>query len=167
MSRPQWPDSLNSPSEIPGTIQQVVSDRLISQPGKAIRIQCLFESLQYDLQVVSIELEGRDDPQVIFETLNARGEPLLPSDLLRNYLFWRASREKADLTALYRTYWASFDTEFWKAEEKQGRLRRPRVDLFFANLLQAKTTGEVNMGRLYLRIQGMVGEGRQVSEYSA
>ena len=28
-------------------------------------------------------------------------------------------------------------------------MKRPRVDLFFANLLQAKTAAEVNMGRLY------------------
>ena len=70
---------------------------------------------------MSIELEGRDDPQVIFETLNARGEPLLPSDLLRNYLFWRASREKhTDLTALYRTHWASFDTDFWKSKRNRA-----------------------------------------------
>ena len=109
----------------------------------------LYETLQYDLQVVSIELEGRDDPQVIFETLNARGEPLLPSDLLRNYLFWRANRQKAQLDELYKKHWASFDSEFWKQEEKQGRLKRPRVDLFFANLLQMKTAAEVNMGRLF------------------
>jgi hypothetical protein len=34
--------------------------------------------------VVEIDLEAGDDAQVIFETLNARGEPLLPADLLRN-----------------------------------------------------------------------------------
>jgi uncharacterized protein with ParB-like and HNH nuclease domain len=28
-----------------------------------------------------------NDAQVIFETLNARGEPLLPADLLRNFIF--------------------------------------------------------------------------------
>ena len=50
------------------------SERLAAQPDLASRIRALYETLQYDLQVVSIELEGRDDPQVIFETLNARGE---------------------------------------------------------------------------------------------
>jgi uncharacterized protein with ParB-like and HNH nuclease domain len=125
------------------------SDRLGNQPDVAHRVRMLYETLQRDLQLVSIELEGRDDPQIIFETLNARGEPLLPSDLLRNYLFWRANRQKAPIDQLYQTHWASFDTDFWKQEEKQGRLKRPRVDLFFANLLQLKTAGEVNMGRLF------------------
>ena len=126
-----------------------MSERLAAQPDLATRIRLLYETLRYDLLLVSIELEGRDDPQVIFETLNARGEPLLPSDLLRNYLFWRANHQKADVDALYSSYWQPFDTEFWKKEEKQGRLKRPRVDLYFANLLQLKTTAEVNIGRLF------------------
>jgi hypothetical protein len=62
---------------------------------------------------------------------------------------WRANRQKAPIDQLYKTHWASFDTDFWKQEEKQGRLKRPRLDLFFANLLQLKTAGEVNMGRLF------------------
>ena len=129
--------------------KESVSDRLQSQPGAYERIKALFEVFQYDLQIVTIELEGHDDPQVIFETLNARGEPLLPSDLLRNYLFWRASRAKEDVEDLYETYWKRFDSDFWKKNERQGRLIRPRVDIFFFNLLQLKTADQVNVARLY------------------
>jgi uncharacterized protein with ParB-like and HNH nuclease domain len=39
-------------------------------------VEFLYQALRDDLEVVSIELEGDDDPQVIFETLNARGQPL-------------------------------------------------------------------------------------------
>ena len=39
------------------------------------RIAALHQALKSDLQVVSIELEDKDDAQVIFETLNARGQP--------------------------------------------------------------------------------------------
>ena len=114
------------------------------------RIKLLFETLQNDLELVSIELSGKDDPQVIFETLNARGEPLLPSDLLRNYLFWKASRERAvSIDDLYNEYWKELDSPFWKVEEKQGRLKRPRIDLFLQNFLQAKRATEVNVGRLF------------------
>jgi hypothetical protein len=42
-----------------------------------------------------IDLDREDDAQVIFETLNARGEPLLPADLLRNFIFLRAARAGA------------------------------------------------------------------------
>src|SRR5439155_23029843 len=113
--------------------REIASERLAAQPDAQARIATLFEIFKKDLKIVSIELAGQDDPQVIFETLNARGEPLLPSDLLRNYLFWRASKEVdgAEVQALYDTYWNHFDNEFWKKDERQGRLTRPRADLLF------------------------------------
>jgi hypothetical protein len=49
----------------------------------ASRLEESFQALKNALQVVVIDLETGDDAQVIFETLNARGEPLLPADLLR------------------------------------------------------------------------------------
>jgi Protein of unknown function DUF262 len=56
------------------------------------RLEECFQALKNSLQVVTIDLQPSDDPQVIFETLNARGEPLLPANLLRNYIFLRAAR---------------------------------------------------------------------------
>ncbi len=134
--------------------KEYLSDRLQTQPATYERLKALFEVFQHDLQIVTIELEGQDDPQVIFETLNARGEPLLPSDLLRNYLFWRASRAKEDVENLYETYWERFDSDFWKKKERQGRLTRPRVDILFFNLLQVKTADQVNVARLYHEYKG-------------
>jgi uncharacterized protein with ParB-like and HNH nuclease domain len=123
------------------------------------RIQALFNALQNSLQLVSIELESKDDPQIIFETLNARGEPLLSSDLLRNYVFLRAKRDNLSADDLYNTYWEPFDVDpaedgdparrFWKIEERQGRLVRPRLDLFIQHFLSLKTGREVNVGRLF------------------
>ncbi len=118
------------------------------------RIEALFHALKHDLALVSIELEGGDDPQVIFETLNGFNEPLLPTDLLRNFVFQRAYREKreeGDKTPddLYNEYWLPFDHHFWKREEKQGRLKRPRVDLFFQHFLAMKQATDINVGRLY------------------
>jgi hypothetical protein len=129
--------------------KSVVSEYLHVQPSVDERVAAIFATFNEHLQVVDIELEGQDDPQVIFETLNARGEPLLPSDLLRNYFFWRVNRENAKAEEVYHAYWEHFDTGFWKKEERQGRLTRPRVDLFFYNFLQMKTGDEVNVGRLY------------------
>ncbi len=47
------------------------------------RFETLFEAMKAGLAVVSIELEGGDDPQTIFETLNSRGVDLTPGDLMR------------------------------------------------------------------------------------
>lgn len=118
------------------------------------RIEALFHALKHDLALVSIELEGEDDPQVIFETLNGFNEPLLPTDLLRNFVFQRSYREKrgeGEKTPddLYNEYWLPFDQHFWKREEKQGRLKRPRADLFFQHFLAMKQATDVNVARLY------------------
>lgn len=113
------------------------------------RIAALNQALNNDLQVVSIELESKDDPQVIFETLNARGEPLLPSDLLRNYIFRRAEINKENQDFLYNRYWRIFEEDFWRFEEKQGRLKRARIDLFMQHFLSLKKAADVNVGHLF------------------
>jgi hypothetical protein len=121
------------------------------QPGLEVREKVirLFEALRNSLQVVTIEIDDRDDPQVIFETLNARGQPLLPSDLLRNYIFLRAAQKNESQEELYNTYWLAFDEPFWRAEEKQGRLNRPRADIFLQHYLSLKRREEISIGHLY------------------
>jgi hypothetical protein len=113
------------------------------------RIARIHDALRTCLQIVTIELEGNDDPQVIFETLNARGQPLLPSDLLRNFVFLRASQGKEPADDLYTTYWLPFDEPFWKEEERQGRLRRPRSDIFLQHYLTMQRKDDLNIGHLY------------------
>ena len=102
------------------------------------RLDECFQTLRNALMVAVIDLQRDDDPQVIFETLNARGEPLLPADLLKNYIFFRANREKIDVDAAYKKYWSRFDDEFWRQEVKQGRLTRPRSDLFMQHFLSSR-----------------------------
>jgi uncharacterized protein with ParB-like and HNH nuclease domain len=97
----------------------------------------------------SYELESDDDPQVIFETLNARGDPLLPSDLLRNFIFLRASQQDESPEELYEEFWVPFDDEFWRAQEKQGRMVRPRSDIFLQHYLTLQRKQESLISRLY------------------
>lgn len=56
------------------------------------------------LEVVSISLsQGTDDPQVIFESMNATGKDLTNADLVRNFVLM--SYPMAEQQDLYRTYW--------------------------------------------------------------
>jgi hypothetical protein len=102
------------------------------------------------LRVVSIDLDKDDDAQVIFETLNARGEPLLPADLLRNYIFLRAGRNNEDQEQLYAKYWSPFDEQFWRDEVRQGRLIRPRSDLFMQHFLSSRRGEDVPIKHLFV-----------------
>ncbi len=124
------------------------------------RGDALFETFRRYLQVVNIELEPGDDPQVIFESLNGRGVALLPSDLVRNLVFMRAaSSTPVDADTLYSKYWRQYDEArfgssidagpWWKEEERQGRLKRPRLDLFLFYYVQYRTEQEVHIGHLF------------------
>jgi hypothetical protein len=124
------------------------------------RSDALFETFRRYLQVVNIELEPGDDPQVIFESLNGRGVALLPSDLVRNLVFMRAaSSAPVDADTLYGNYWKQYDEArfgssidagpWWKEEERQGRLKRPRLDLFLFYYVQYRTEQEVHIGHLF------------------
>lgn len=114
------------------------------------RLEECFQALKNALQIVAIDLEQDDDAQVIFETLNARGEPLLPADLLRNYIFLRAARLGENQEELYKTYWCSFDEPFWRTEVKQGRLNRPRSDLFMQHFLASRQGTDIPIKHLFV-----------------
>jgi len=112
------------------------------------RVDEAFRAMKSALQVVAIDLDQEDDPQVIFETLNARGEPLLPADLLRNYIFLRAGRAGESQEVLYEKYWSGFDDEFWRTIVTQGRLSRPRSDLFMQHFLASRQAVDVPIKHL-------------------
>ena len=146
-------------------------DEYVSRAGPAQaaidrQIFGLLQSLRAGLQIVVIELEDRDDPQIIFETLNARGQPLLPSDLIRNTIFHQASLDAVHsgneqyADELYMRYWHAFDNDralesidgedrYWHIEERQGRLNRPRIDLFIFHFLVMQTGRELAIGQIF------------------
>ena len=131
---------LGTPAEPPLASTTPLEQRLLA---------CL-QALRNSLQVVEIDLDRNDDAQVIFETLNARGEPLLPADLLRNDVFLRAARGGEPQEQLYAAHWARFDDPFWRVEVKQGRLLRPRSDLFLQHFLASRTCTDIPVKHLFV-----------------
>ena len=133
------------------------------------RLSALIRAVTRYLEIVTIELEDGDDPQVIFETLNARGERLLPSDLLRNFVFLEATRRREDVPKLYATYWSAYDAGsshdgFWKQQQVQGRLKQPRLDLFIFHYLTAQTKREIPIKHLYQEFRDWWLKNRSVVE---
>lgn len=133
---------------------------LCAEVELAARIDEAFQALKSALQVVAIDLDGEDDAQVIFETLNARGAPLLPADLLRNYIFLRAARKNEPQEALYEKYWSAFDDEFWRAEVRQGRLLRPRSDLFMQHFLASRQCMDIPIKHLFVEYRHWIERGK-------
>jgi hypothetical protein len=120
-----------------------------SDKAREIKLDALWKALVEEFKVVEITLEEGDDAQVIFETLNERGEPLLAADLVRNNIFHRADAngEKAD--QLFATHWKPFEDGFWTVEEKQGRYKKARIEFFLANFIAGNIAGEVNLSKLF------------------
>ena len=102
----------------------------------AVRAERLRITISHLLKVVSITLEADDNAQVIFETLNARGTPLLSLDLVKNAVFHLAARQNRDTDALYEQVWRPrLDDDYWRRLRRQGRLNRPIGELFLMHWL--------------------------------
>lgn len=134
-------------------------DRIETHVGLAAefdehRLELLFEALKEGLAIVSIELEGGDDPQTIFETLNSRGVDLTPGDLLRNYIFQRAKglgQSDASLVVdkLYEKHWLPLDRAFWSQVESRGRQSRARLDWMLTDHLSMHVGDLVSVENLF------------------
>ncbi len=120
------------------------------------RANILASVILRDLSVVCIALGADDDAQVIFETLNGHGAELHATDLIRNFIFMRASLDADDL---YATLWTQFEESFWAEDQTRGRLKRPRMEWFVQTALQAETGDEVDIGRLYAAYRHFAGAG--------
>jgi hypothetical protein len=115
------------------------------------RLDILFSAFRQDLVLVVVDLGDGDDPQLIFETLNALGTPLAPADLVKNFLFHSAEREGSSIAELYEETWQSFDdnVQYWRAEVRQGRLKWFRIDTFLAHYLTLLRQDVVSMTHLF------------------
>lgn len=119
----------------------------------------LVKAVRDFLRLVVIDLENEDNAQVIFETLNARTTPLLAIDLVKNLVFRYAERSGAsdtELDALYTNSWRRFDTEDWRRELRQGRLNRPRAEIFLMHWLTMRRTEETPAHWLYPAFQRLL-----------
>lgn len=106
-------------------------DEAPDENDRKYRAESLTTVLLGMLTVVVIELEKDENAQLIFETLNARNTPLLASDLVKNVLFQRIEEGSPGTSeALYEKNWRFLDAENWRKTVRQGRLVRPRLDLF-------------------------------------
>ena len=138
-------------------IEPETSDPLLLESADAdqalrpeIKLDAIWQALIEEFKVVEIVLEDGDDAQVIFETLNERGEPLLAADLVRNHIFHRAEEEdRKKAEKLFRKYWGPFEDGFWAVAEKQGRYKKQRIEFFLANYIAAQIASDVTITKLF------------------
>jgi len=115
----------------------------------AERLQALTMTLAQHLKLVVIDLEPGDNAQAIFEALNDRGSPLLAADLVKNAVFQAAEKQGLDVDMLNKQYWAPLDDAYWREELRQGRLNRPRIDVFLNYWLTMRRAHVVPSDRIF------------------
>jgi hypothetical protein len=138
------------------------SESSFDQEERSLRAHALETALFGLLQFVVIDLTTADDAFVIFETLNARGTPLLASDLVKNYVLQTAALAGVSSDDVYETEWKVLDDPWWRKEVGQGRLTRPRVDVFLNYWLVMRTAEEVPPTTVFPSFKRYVENGQKV-----
>ena len=131
--------------------------------GAKERAGAFVQAVNHDLVFVAIDLTDEDDDgQLIFETLNALGTPLLPSDLVKNLLFREAIAQKLNTEKLYADHWRQFeeDAHYWRHKVKVGRRERPRVDVFLQHYLTLNLNKEPNLAHQFREYREALREGK-------
>jgi len=82
--------------------------------NEAIDPAKLLIAVEQALQVVMINLGDNDDPYLIFESLNFKGEPLSQADLVRNYMLMRFKHSigsGGEQERVYAKYWSPLQSQ--------------------------------------------------------
>ncbi len=95
--------------------------------SKGYRIEEIYGAF-LRLKIVAIGLElGEDDPQVVFESINATGVQLKGLDLIRNYLMMGENSDRQK--HLYDTYWIPLEN--WLGEKDLNDFIKTYLRIYF------------------------------------
>ncbi|MEJ8577649.1 DUF262 domain-containing protein [Helicobacter pylori] len=100
--------------------------------SKGVRIEEIYGAF-LRLKIVAVGLElGEDDPQVVFESINATGVQLKGLDLIRNYLMMGENSDKQK--HLYETYWVPLEN--WLGERDLNDFIKTYLRIYFEDRLK-------------------------------
>ena len=137
--------------------RQVIGEWLAGQgeqlPGAG---SALATTLAFKLRVVAIYLGTHEKEHAIFESLNARGEPLTEWDKIKNYLLYKAEEDPAlNQDTFFEQYLDRFDDPWWRELVGRG-VQRPRGDVFVDYWLEAQKATPVAVRRVFRDFQRYV-----------
>ncbi len=107
--------------------------------SKGYRIEEIYGAF-LRLKIVAIGLElGEDDPQVVFESINATGVQLKGLDLIRNYLMMGENSDNQN--RLYDTYWVPLEN--WLGEKDLNDFIKTYLRIYFEDKVKQQKELEV------------------------
>ncbi|GAA9224409.1 DUF262 and DUF1524 domain-containing protein [Helicobacter pylori] len=106
------------------------------------QLETIFKGLE-KLMIVEIALEkGKDDPQLIFESMNSKGMELTQTDLIRNYIVMETEIEKQE----------GFYNKYWRAMEEEFKQNKKLFDRFVRHYVTIKTKIP-NVNKVYVALK--------------
>ncbi|GAA8442589.1 DUF262 and DUF1524 domain-containing protein [Helicobacter pylori] len=103
------------------------------------KLETIFKGLD-KLMVVEISLErGKENPQLIFESMNSTGKDLTQTDLIRNYILMGLEPEKQKI----------FYEKYWRAIEEYFKQNETLFNRFVRHYLTIKTRDIPNINKVY------------------
>lgn len=121
------------------------------------RTIALTTSILIKLRVVAIYLDAHEEEHKIFETLNARGEPLTEWDKIKNFMLYKADEHtETNQDEYFDDYLDYFDQGWWREKIGRGAAVRPRSDVFADYWLESKTATAVGSSRVFREFQKYV-----------
>lgn len=134
--------------------EQQVHKWIKDDPGE--RVDALETTITRLLKIAVIDIDINDDPNIIFEALNDRGTPLIQAELVKNFILYTAGD---DGDHLYHNHLKKLESNWWKKEIRQGRLPRPRVDIFLNYWITMQGKTEVQAGKVFSAVRKYASEG--------
>ncbi|MGL2728683.1 GmrSD restriction endonuclease domain-containing protein [Helicobacter pylori] len=103
------------------------------------KLETIFKGLE-KLMIVWIALKKeKDDPQLIFESMNSKGIELTQTDLIRNYIVMETEVEKQE----------GFYNQYWRAMEEDFKQNKTLFNRFVRHYLTIKTGKIPNIKKVY------------------
>jgi len=87
---------------------------LFVNPEQSLDIDTFVTIIQNKVELVHISLGEKDNPSLIYESLNYKGQPLSQADLIRNYFFMEIPKEMRK--KIHEDYWLSLELRFKKLD---------------------------------------------------
>ncbi|GHS20687.1 hypothetical protein VN1027_08850 [Helicobacter pylori] len=106
------------------------------------QLETIFKGLE-KLTIVWISLGKKDDPQLVFESMNSKGIELTQTDLIRNYIVMETEIEKQE----------SFYNKYWRAMEEDFKQNKKWFDRFVRHYLTIKTREIPNINKVYVALK--------------
>lgn len=122
---------------------------------RAHKSDALEDALARYLEIAVIDLDADEKPHIIFETLNARGEPLKQSDLVKNTVMYEAN--VIDDATAARRLWSMFDDMWWRQSTGEPRVERTQLDRFLNHWMVMQARQEVSHQRVAAEFREYVG----------